>query len=107
MDGIPKDDLETHAKVLDLTKQRKKREQNTDQCNDYYAYIDECKKVGTQMNDLLYDLLLLKVDDDVLHKFKELIDQDMIRDYREAIKVGIPKLLKLQKFFKEVNNKWA
>ena len=98
------DTLPTRARVLDLAQERKKKEQQN--CTQSDEDINKSKKFAAEINDVLFDLSTLEIEDMALKKIISLLDRDMLTDYLNAIGEGIPKLLKLQKFFEGVMKQW-
>jgi ParB-like chromosome segregation protein Spo0J len=94
--------------VLDLAQQRKKREEVTPSPEepgspDYYQYIDFCEKVSKNYNKIIFGAALLGTDDKHLSAWKEfLVAPDMIQGYIDRINEAVPKLLKIQKFLREL-----
>jgi hypothetical protein len=102
------DDIPTRSRVLDLVKQKKQIEQKKaeqkepDDYKEYCQYIDECKKIATNLNNFLLKCFLIDTDDETLNKWKEFLkDKDDLEDKLESVNIAIPKLLKIQKFLKK------
>lgn len=95
----------SRTRVLDLAQQRKKREEEAQQKNgNYYAYLDFCKKVSDQFTIAIHKLDMLKIDDQHMLAWKELfllMPQEVEGQLQEVERV-IPKILKIQKFLKEL-----
>lgn len=95
-------------RVLDLALQRKKREEGTPQAKepgnpDYNEYIDFCAKVAKNFNKVIYSAAMLETDDQHLNALRELIDRpDMIQEYIAMISEAVPRLLRVQKFLREM-----
>ena len=102
------DDIPTRSRVLDLAQQRKKREEEGPQPEEpgtpgYNDYIDFCAKVAKNFNKVLYQVDVLAADDKHLNALKEFLDEpDMIQTYIDQISESVPKLLKIQRFLKEL-----
>jgi ParB/RepB/Spo0J family partition protein len=93
-------------RVLDLAQQRKKREeeQPPQQTEDYNAYLDFCGKVANHFNNGIYGAARLEADDKHLNAWRILLegDQVMIQKYIDRISESVPKLLKIQKYLREM-----
>lgn len=99
------DDIPTRSRVLDLAQQRKKREEDEAlQNEDYNKYLDFCSKVANHFNKGIYGAVRLEADDKHLNAWKVLIggDQVLIQKYIDRISESVPKLLKIQKFLREM-----
>jgi len=95
-------------RVLDLAQQRKRREEEAPQPEEpgtpgYNEYIDFCAKVAKNFNKVIYSAAMLETNDQHLNALKELIDRpDMIQEYIAMISEAVPRLLKVQKFLREM-----
>jgi len=95
------DDIPTRARVLELAQKRKQREVPKDK--DFNQYEDFCLRVSKKFTAVIYDVSLLGTDDRHLNAWKEYLDQDMIESHIERINESIPRLLRIQKFLKELS----
>ncbi|MHB8124697.1 MAG: ParB/RepB/Spo0J family partition protein [Desulfitobacteriaceae bacterium] len=93
-------------RVLDLAQQRKKREEAESIAPglpDYNQYIDSCEKIANAYNKAIHGVAALSTNDQDLNAWKEFLDvPDMIQGYIDRISEGVPKLLKIQKFLREL-----
>jgi len=102
------DDIPTRSRVLDLAQQRKKREEESPQPEEpgtpgYSEYIDFCAKVAKNFNKVIYNAAMLETNDQHLNALKEFVDRpDMIQEYIAMISEAVPRLLKVQKFLREM-----
>ena len=92
--------------VLDLAQQRKKREEEqpvNPGTPGYNQYIDSCEKIANAYNKAIHGVAALSADDQDLNAWKEFLDvPDMIQGYIDRISESVPKLLKIQKFLREL-----
>lgn len=91
------DDIPTRSRVLELAKERKKREEKQD---NYNEYLDQCKKTSHIFHDTLYSIERLKVNSELLTEWKELLEPSLVVNYLEIIENSIPKLQAIKKFLK-------
>ena len=97
------DDLPTRSRVLDLAQQRKKREEESSQPDEgTMEYLDECGKIANRFNNVIYDAGMLNTDDYHFKAWKQLLLPTVAESTLRMVNEAIPKLLKVQKFLKEV-----
>ncbi|MBV4417432.1 hypothetical protein [Clostridium tyrobutyricum] len=94
------DDLPTRTRVLELAKVRRKKE--PEDVKEYCDYMDECKKIAVNFNNTLLKISLLDADNKTLSMWQKLLNKDDVERKLEKVEDAIPKLLKIQKFLKEV-----
>ena len=93
----------SRSRVLDLAQKRKKREEEeTQKSQGYSLYMDFCKKTANQFVDVLYRVSVLKVDEEHLKAWKELMALSNLEMLIAEVNESIPKLLRIQKFLKEL-----
>lgn len=97
------DDLPTRSRVLDLARERKRREEEGNRPDEgTMEYLTKCGKISKKFNNVIYDVGMLNVDDYHLKAWKELLIPDVAESTLQMVNEAIPKLLKIQKFLKEV-----
>lgn len=98
------DDLPTRTRVIDLAQQRKKKAFEEQQKQDnFYAYMDDCKKVANELNKAIYAFIYIEASPKVFKKWAELLDTQAIPSYLKEVEEDITKLIAIQKFLKGVN----
>jgi hypothetical protein len=102
-EAVENDDLPTRSRVIDLAQQRRKKEaeEQTKEVN-FYAYMDDCKKVANGFNKAIYSFIYVDTDSETFKKWKELLEIDSIPSYLREVEEDIVKLIAIQKFLKEV-----
>lgn len=103
------EDIPTRTRVLDLAKERNKREKEGAQPilpkepnPEYSAYLDKCHRTFNFYHDAICKVRQMNVEDSALKEFSELLDSSFIQEYIEKIDECIPKLLKIQRYLKEL-----
>lgn len=98
------DDIPTRSRVLELAKQRKKREDEEAEKNaDYYEYIDFCTETAKRFSSVLGEVRKLKVDDKHLKGWAEHLDNPNFLDGEiQKVDEALSNILVIQRFLKGV-----
>ncbi len=93
------DDLPTRTRVIDLARQRKRKDEKSE---NFCAYIDECKKVSDKFHDAIYSFVKVEVSPERLKMWAEILESGVISVYLNEIQADISKLIMMQNFLKGV-----
>lgn len=100
------EDLPHNVTPLSKIKEIKESEKPVEEPEDYKKfcdYVDTAGEISKEFRNFFLKCFLLKADDKTLSQWKVLLTEKLdIEEYITTIDATIPKLLKIQKFLKEV-----
>ena len=94
-----KDEIPTRARVLDLARERERRQRQEDS---HSEYLSECKKAALKYSTTISNTSNLSVETDDLKKWSELLDANLRESELSRVDKALARLSQIRQFLKGV-----